>query len=89
MSLPRPNESYHFKANLIWWDSPFKSRRKCSESAPLPIQIATWLRILVFFVKNTFRFLSGVPFPVEQPQERGGPLGSGAGVSAKPGQDAL
>ncbi len=24
MSLPRPNESYHFQANLIWWDSPFK-----------------------------------------------------------------
>jgi hypothetical protein len=23
MSLPRPNESYHFQANLIWWDSPF------------------------------------------------------------------
>ncbi len=26
MSLPRPNESYHFQANLIWWDSPFKCR---------------------------------------------------------------
>ncbi len=26
MSLPRPNESYHFQANLIWLDSPFKSR---------------------------------------------------------------
>jgi hypothetical protein len=24
MSLPRPNEPYHFQANLIWWDSPFK-----------------------------------------------------------------
>jgi hypothetical protein len=24
MSLPRPNESYHFQANLIWWGSPFK-----------------------------------------------------------------
>jgi hypothetical protein len=24
MSLPRPNESYHFQANLIWRDSPFK-----------------------------------------------------------------
>jgi hypothetical protein len=24
MSLPRPIESYHFQANLIWWDSPFK-----------------------------------------------------------------
>jgi hypothetical protein len=23
MSLPRPNESYHFQVNLIWWDSPF------------------------------------------------------------------
>ncbi len=26
MSLPRPNESYHFQANLVWWDSPFKGR---------------------------------------------------------------
>jgi hypothetical protein len=25
MSLPRPTEPYHFQANLIWWDSPFKS----------------------------------------------------------------
>ncbi len=24
MSLPSPIESYHFQANLIWWDSPFK-----------------------------------------------------------------
>ncbi len=23
MSLPRPDESYYFRANLIWWDSPF------------------------------------------------------------------
>jgi hypothetical protein len=23
MSLSRPNESYHFQANLIWWDRPF------------------------------------------------------------------
>jgi hypothetical protein len=28
MSLPRPNESYHFQANLIWWDSPFKGISK-------------------------------------------------------------
>ncbi len=24
MPLTRPNEPYHFQANLIWWDSPFK-----------------------------------------------------------------
>ncbi len=28
MSLPRPNESYHFQANLIWWDSPFNTSLK-------------------------------------------------------------
>ncbi len=25
MSLPRPNEPYKFQANIIWWDSPFKT----------------------------------------------------------------
>jgi hypothetical protein len=25
MSSPRPTEPYHFQANLIWWDSPFKA----------------------------------------------------------------
>ncbi len=25
MSSRRPNEPYHFQANLIWWDGPFNS----------------------------------------------------------------
>jgi hypothetical protein len=24
MSLPRPIRPYHFQADLIWWDGPFK-----------------------------------------------------------------
>jgi hypothetical protein len=30
MSLSRPDEPYHFQANLIWWDSPFKYYGKMS-----------------------------------------------------------
>ncbi len=26
MSLPRPIRPYHFQADLIWWDGPFKER---------------------------------------------------------------
>ncbi len=26
ISWPGPNESSHFQANLIWWDSPFKDQ---------------------------------------------------------------
>jgi hypothetical protein len=41
MSLPRPNESYHFQANLIWWDSPFKgiAYLHWSDLFPLPLGI--------------------------------------------------
>jgi hypothetical protein len=27
MSLPRPICPYHFHADLIWWDGPFKSNK--------------------------------------------------------------
>ncbi len=35
MSLPRPNESYHFQANLICWDSPFKGVKLHIRNFPL------------------------------------------------------
>ncbi len=45
MSLPRPNEPYHFQANLVWCDSPFKCQTQtwggnfCHRDAkPHPIQ---------------------------------------------------
>ncbi len=69
MSLLKPNESYHFQANLIWWDSPFKNMTtECQKlSVVTAIVIAekvpeiqrnffkcNFLHKIVFFLRFTF-----------------------------------
>jgi hypothetical protein len=33
MFLPRPIRPYHFQADLIWWDVPFKMKREIWKSS--------------------------------------------------------
>ncbi len=53
MSLPRPIRPYHFQADLIWWDGPFKF---CGLFIWFLLSVKlNSARIKNFFVKNSPR----------------------------------
>jgi hypothetical protein len=58
MSLPRPIRPYHFQADLIWWDGPFKY---CKANVLLVHGLAgsSMVSVLARFARTVF-FLNAV-----------------------------